>query len=74
MQISCKRPEKTYVPLGTDALGFEPRLPTFEEHGDDFLEVALDLVERCTRRVGPGPAGHIADVDPVAGPCWTTAV
>lgn len=49
--------------LGADELGFETRLPVLEEHRDDFLEVALKLVQAVALRMCAGPPRHLTDVD-----------
>ena len=40
-------------------LGLEGRLAVLEEHADNFLEVALELIERLTLTVSPRPARDV---------------
>ena len=46
-----------------DELGQELRLSVFEQHADDFLEVALQVVKTHTLTVGAGPPWNVADVE-----------
>jgi hypothetical protein len=43
--------------LHADKLGLQIWLTVFEKHGDDFLEVVVQLVERLALRVGARKAG-----------------
>lgn len=49
--------------LRPDELGLEGLLPVLEQHGDDFLEIRLELVERITLAVSARKARDRADVD-----------
>jgi hypothetical protein len=45
----------------SDELRFKLWLPVFEQHGDDFLEVFLNLVRVGTLRMSPRPPGNVTD-------------
>ena len=49
--------------LDADELGFELRFTVLQEKGDDFLQVAIEFVERLGLAMGAGKAGHVSDVD-----------
>lgn len=44
--------------LNTNKFGLQVRLPILEEHGDDFLEIAVQLVEGCPLGVGTAKSRH----------------
>lgn len=50
--------------LHPDELRFELRLAVFEQHGDDLLEVPLELVVGLSLTVRARPTGNRADVEP----------
>jgi hypothetical protein len=47
--------------LDADEFGFKAGLAILEEKGDDFLQVAVELVERLSLAVRPGESGHVAN-------------
>ena len=47
--------------LNSDELGFEYRLAILEKHRNDFLEIAIELIERLALRMGAGKPGHESD-------------
>jgi len=52
--------------LDADELSFELRFAILKEESDHFLQVAVELVERCGRREGGGPPE--AEAEPVRAP------
>lgn len=50
--------------LNPDELGFELGLAVFEKHADDFLEVAVELVERFALRMRARKARNETDKQP----------
>jgi hypothetical protein len=53
--------------LDTDELGLQVGFSIFEKHGDDFLKVAVKLVERCPLSVGAGEPRDKPDKQPGLG-------
>lgn len=47
--------------LDADKLGLKNRLAIFQQHGDDFLEVAIEFVQRHALCVRPGETRHKPD-------------
>jgi len=49
--------------MSADELSFELRVTVLQEHGDDLLEVAQEVVDGGALGVGAGPPWDVADVE-----------
>lgn len=59
--------------LDTDELRFELGIAVLEEHGNNFLQIAIELVQRGALRMGAGEAGTKPTNSPVCGSRSMTA-
>jgi hypothetical protein len=49
--------------LGANKLGFQARLTVFQKHGDYFLHVLLQFVERLALGVCAGETGDVSNIE-----------
>jgi hypothetical protein len=47
--------------LRSDKLGFQAGFPIFKEHGENFMKILAELIQRFTLGVGPRETRHKAD-------------
>jgi len=57
----CPGHDSGHDGLDADEFGFKAGLAILEEKGDDFLQIAVELVERLALAVRPGKSGDVAD-------------
>lgn len=53
--------------LSADEFTFHEWFAIFEEHFEHFAKIAIELVQRCTLRMGARHAGDMSNVQPCIG-------